>query len=412
MHRHLPRLAAAWLAACLVAGAAAQPVADDPQAPLRAQLARIEALRTQRPGDGVLVYYQAMTLARLDRRNDALAALRSLTGRRLGIVPTAGMGFDALWQDAEFSALREQLSADEPRTPDAPRALHLADPALIPEGIAHDAETKRFFIGSVARHKIVVVDARGRARDFSRPGDRLDAVLGLHVDAKRRVLLAVSTNAFEDSGKTALRNAVLRYPLNDPRRVQRLDAPAAQQLNDVVAAPDGTLFATDSASGSLLRAAPGATLLEPFGQRGALLGANGIAVAPDGSLFVTLSTGIARVNPADGSFQRLPQPDQVVTGGIDGLYWHDGDLVGVQNVTIAGRVIRIHLADAGRRIGGITVLQSHHHPDFDEPTTGTIAGVTLVTIANSQVARYQADGSLREPATLKAPQLIAVPLRR
>ncbi len=67
---------------------------------------------------------------------------------------------------------------------------------------------------------------------------------------------------------------------------------------------------------------------------------------------------------------RLPQPDTVVTGGIDGLYWHEGDLLGVQNSTNPGRIVRIALADKGNRIEGLTMLQSHHHPEFDEPTTG------------------------------------------
>ena len=95
--------------------------ADDAQAPLKAQLERIDTLRTQRPGDGLLVYYRAMTLAALNRRDDALDALRSLRGRKLGLVPAAGMGFDALWDDPVFRALRDELAADEPRTGTAPQ---------------------------------------------------------------------------------------------------------------------------------------------------------------------------------------------------------------------------------------------------------------------------------------------------
>ena len=73
-------------------------------------------------------------------------------------------------------------------------------------------------------------------------------------------------------------------------------------------------------------------------------------MSPDGTLYVTLSTGIARVNIATGEPTRLPQPDTVVTGGIDGLYWHEGDLLGVQNGPNPGRVIRVALTDKGSRI--------------------------------------------------------------
>jgi hypothetical protein len=108
----------------------------------------------------------------------------------------------------------------------------------------------------------------------------------------------------------------------------------------------------------------------------------------------------------------LPQPDDVVTGAIDGLYWHEGALVGVQNVTNPGRVVRIALADGGTRVTGLTVLQSHHHPALDEPTTGAIVEDALYVIANSSVGRYQSDGTFREPERVRPPRVIAVPLRR
>ena len=84
-----------------------------------------------------------------------------------------------------------------------------------------------------------------------------------------------------------------------------------------------------------------------------------------------------------------------MSGGIDGLYWHEGDLVGVQNSTNPGRVIRLRLADGGRRIDGLTVLQSHHHPDFVEPTTGAIADGALHVLANTYVGVLPAR---RQPA--------------
>jgi hypothetical protein len=101
----------------------------------------------------------------------------------------------------------------------------------------------------------------------------------------------------------------------------------------------------------------------------------------------------------------------VVTGGIDGLYWHDGDLIGIQNSTNPGRVIRIALTDEGMRIAGVTVLQSHHHPEFDEPTTGAIANGALHVIANSYVGHYQPDGTIKDTADLKRTAIVAVPLQ-
>ena len=58
------------------------------------------------------------------------------------------------------------------------------------------------------------------------------------------------------------------------------------------------------------------------------------------------------------------------------------------------------------------MLQSHHHPDFVEPTTGAIADGALHVLANTYVGSYQPDGSLRDAEKLKPTVVIAVPLRR
>lgn len=84
----------------------------------------------------------------------------------------------------------------------------------------------------------------------------------------------------------------------------------------------------------------------------------------------------------------------------------------MQNSTNPGRVIRVALADKGSRIAGLTVLQSHHHPDFNEPTTGTIAKGALHVIGNSHVMSYQPDGSIKNVDDLKGTAIIAVPLKR
>jgi hypothetical protein len=421
MKHLLPRLAlavcsafgGAAMAADTAAAAASQPVSEAAEAtPLQRQLQRIQALRAQRPGDGLLVYYEALTHAAMGQAEPAVAALRQLEGRRLGLVPSRSAGFDLLWEHPDFQAVRRRLMDDERATPEAPVLLRLTDPRLIPEGIAHDGRRKLHYVGSIAQRKIVAVDARGRVADFSRRADGLAAVLGLAVDATRDRLCAVSTNGFELAARQERRNEVVCWALAQRRIVERVAVPEAQQLNDLAFAGDGALFVTDSATGTLWVLRPGARRLVRVGEEGALHGANGVAVAPDGTVYVTQSTGIARVQPRTGHTVRLPQPDDVVTGGIDGLYWHDGDLVGVQNGSNPGRVVRIALAADGQRIRGLTVLQSHHHPAFVEPTTGVVVGQALHVIANSHVAAYQPDGTIQQPEALRPTAIVAVPLRR
>jgi hypothetical protein len=421
--KHLPTihlaLALCWPLAgtALAATKAPASAASSPAAPaveptpLERQLQRIRGLRQQRPGDGVLVYYEAMTLASLGRAEPAVAVLEQLLGRRLGLVPPPAAGFDLVWEHAGFQAVRRRLMDEEAATGHAPVLLRLNDPRLIPEGIAYDTRRKLHYVGSIAQRKIVAVDARGQVADFSGASDGLEAVLGLAVDEPRDRLCAVSTNGFELAARKQRRNEVVCWGLASRRVVQRVEVPEALQLNDLAFAGDGSMFVTDSEAGSLWVIRPGEGRPAPVGEAGGLRGANGVAVAPDGHLYVTLSTGIARVQPKTGQATRLPQPDDVVTGGIDGLYWHEGDLLGVQNGTNPGRVVRIALAPDGQSIRGLTVLQSRHHPAFHEPTTGVVVGDALHVIANSYVAAYQPDGTIRDPETLQPTAIVAVPLR-
>jgi hypothetical protein len=197
--------------------------ADDAAEHARVNLTRFQALRKERPNDGLLIFYEAIIRLGLGEREAAFALLHSLEQRKLGLIPARGVGFDQVWDDPEFAAIRKKLIDEEPTTPDSPLAFRLHDPKLIPEGIAYDAKGNRFYIGSIAQRKILMTDGKGAARDFSAPNDKLDPILGVTVDAAGTHLYAVSTNGFEETAKKERRNAIVCYDLKKrlPRRSLR-----------------------------------------------------------------------------------------------------------------------------------------------------------------------------------------------
>src|SRR6185503_4770873 len=75
---------------------------DDSSAAARASLERVQALRKERPGDGVLVFYEALLRIGLGERETAFALLRSLKGRKLGLIPAPDTGFEPVWNDPQF----------------------------------------------------------------------------------------------------------------------------------------------------------------------------------------------------------------------------------------------------------------------------------------------------------------------
>jgi len=84
--------------------------ADDPQVAARASLERIQSLRKQRPDDGLLVFYEAITRIALAERDAAFTLLRTLKSRKLGLIPVHDFGFESVWGDPEFEKLRKELA--------------------------------------------------------------------------------------------------------------------------------------------------------------------------------------------------------------------------------------------------------------------------------------------------------------
>lgn len=410
--RALRRGMAAALASCafaLLSPGNAQDQASE-QARAEQALRQVEAALQQRPADGTLQYYMAMFHAQAGHRDQALDWLERVAARRMGFHPTPGSGFDSLWSDEQFQQILAGIAANETKVADAREVFRLPDAKFAPEGIAYDSKSARHFIGSVTQRRILQRSRQGRFTDFSASGDGLKAVLGLRVDAPRGLLYAISTNSFARHADEAIDNSLYVYDLATGKLRSRLHVPEAVNLNDVAVGPRGEVAVTDSGSGTVyvLDAAAGELIFLVPPRR--ISSSNGIAFSADGArLFVATATGIVAVDVASGKLERLAQPDDVATGAIDGLYFHDGDLIGVQNVICPGRVVRLELDDSATTIKRLVVLQAYHRA-LDEPTTGAIVGKSLHVIANSSIARVAADGSLREEDTLQPASILAVPL--
>jgi DNA-binding beta-propeller fold protein YncE len=246
-------------------------------------------------------------------------------------------------------------------------------------------------------------------KDFA---DRLDPILGIAVDSPRRVLYAVSTSALTEAGRKDRRNAVLSYDVDSGRLIRRVDIPSAVGLNDVTVARGGRVFATDSGNGAvyeiLREGAP--RVLVPEGQ---LRGSNGLAASPDATrLYVAHTTGIAVVDIATGAVKRVDNTTRENIAAIDGLYEWQGQLIGVQNVTTPGRVILIALAKDGGSVVSVRTLLSHHHNRLDEPTTGAIKDSDFMLLAATGASRFNAKGTIDDPATVPKPTVLRVLLPR
>jgi hypothetical protein len=286
-------------------------------------------------------------------------------------------------------------------------AFVLGERDLIPEGIAHDPVTGRFYLGSFRKSKIVEIDPDGAVRDLVPPHESgLQSVLGLRVDPESRTLWAASatTSYMEDFHPEARPfTGVYGFDLEKRRPPFRERRPMGAPLdvfNDLAFDERGTVYISGFGGHRLYRL-EGDEIEEmmAFGEEDR---PNGLDLSGDGRhLFVSTGRDVIVLGAEEPTVHRLAVPQSESLAGIDGLYWYRDGLVAVQHRRGLGkqghRIARFRLDGERRRVTGVEVLEEDH-PFWDQPTTGVIVRERrqdwLYYIGNSQFPRFDESGRL------------------
>jgi len=112
---------------------------------------------------------------------------------------------------------------------------------------------------------------------------------------------------------------------------------------------------------------------------------------------------IFRVDTATKAVVRLAAPPDVALYGIDGLAFHKGSLIGVQNGVDPSRVVKLDLSPDSARISAARIIDMNH-PRVAEPTLGVVVGDMYYYVANSF------GGLLRKPNSVLANQPLEEPV--
>ncbi|MFC3718463.1 superoxide dismutase family protein [Deinococcus metalli] len=171
------------------------------------------------------------------------------------------------------------------------RDYPLPGPQDFPEGVAYDAQRGVLYTGSAANGTIYAVNAAtGTVRTFAPGGGQgRTSALGLKVDPQGRVWVA--------GGATG--TVTVLSPDGFPLAILETPRSPNAYINDLVRAPDGNVYVTDSTRPVLYRVTPDLTLsawLDLAGtplKYGPGINLNGIVATPDGRalLAVQLNTG-------------------------------------------------------------------------------------------------------------------------
>ncbi len=355
-------------------------------AEVREQIAVVEKLKTVVPDRGAVLFFLSTANQHLGETREALELLKECLKLREGFDPSGSPSFLGLKGTKEFDDLVAVVRRDFPVAAQARLAFVTEEKDLIPEGLAYDAKQNLFYLGSLNRKKIVKIDTEGRVSDFA-PADRygLLPVLGIRLDPTDGTVWA---NTFEDAGRTEL------VHFDSAGKLLGRFAPkdsAKHGFNDLVVRKNGEVITTDSLSNQVFRFDPRSQAFTPLLVYRILLYPNGIALADDDrSVYVADGVGVVKIDLADNSSRDVDPGPGNTLAGADGLYWHNGSLIAVQNGMGSPRVAAFKLSKNGNRVTQVTVLENR--TQFTAlPTTGAIRGNDFYFIANSQIDNLNGD---------------------
>jgi tetratricopeptide (TPR) repeat protein len=365
--------------------------------------------------DHPTLFYNIAAISTLQgKKSEAISSLSKIADMGLALRPEKDSDFDSIKDSSEFKAILKRFEDNRGPIVNSSTAFTIHEKGLITEGLAYDPLEETFFVSSVHKRKILSVSRNGEVKPLASEQDGLFSVLGMSVDAKRRHLWVTST-AFpqmvnfkkEEDGTSA----VFKFDLRTNKLVKKYllsNATKKHALGDLTIQSNGDVFTTDSLSPAVYVIRPQKDEIELYLEDARFGSPQGLAFSGDERhLFMAdYSTGLFDIDVKTQKVTHLAPLAGATLLGIDGLYFHKGSLIGVQNGVTPQRVVRVSLSKDLGRVERLEILEANN-PLFLEPTLGVLVRDTFFFIANSQWplvdenGKLGADDKLQDPVVLK-----------
>src|SRR5215471_16854982 len=374
---------------------------------LNAEIKTLEAILPHAPDRGAALFLLAHDYARLGEHAKALDLLKQCVTLDEGFDPAGDKAFAPLQSDREFENLVERVHQKTPPIRQAQVAFTIAQSDLFPEGLAVDASTHLFYMGSEYHNKIVRISQSGEVTDFVKEGIYdLMPVGGVHVDPTDHSVWCATDPGKKDRSEIAHFDAqgklLERYQPNTT---------GPHVLNDLALRGKSEVYVTDTEGNHVFRFDRKSHEFRELNLGRPVFGPNGVTVSGGGNvLYVADDLGVIRLDLRTDQVQDVKPAPHDTMAGVDGLYWYDGGLVGIEYGTAAYRVMRWRLSPDGREVKSGEVLE--RGTDLVRfPTTGAILDGKLYFMANTGIANLE-DGKVVDPAKLEPLRIAVVPLMK
>jgi sugar lactone lactonase YvrE len=276
-----------------------------------------------------------------------------------------------------------------------------ADGKIFPESLTSTPDGTLYF-GSLGQDAVYKAGPNeSQAKVWIKPKTAgLQQVLGVFADQRAGVLWVCASATGGRNGQPAVGETALKaFTLKDGSLKASYPFPGNGLCNDIAVATDGTVYATDTTQGRILRLKKGATALDVWASDAMTLAtADGIALLADGAVYVN-SVG-------QSTLMRIPVKADGSAGAIVKLE-PSRMLQGPDGMRSVGR--NVLLLVEGGRLDEVTINGTK--ADVKVLKEG-MTGVTAVTVAGGMAyiseARLNERNSQQEPAPFKA---IGVPYK-
>lgn len=368
--------------------------------------------------DHPTLFYNIAAISSLQGNTaEAVAALSKIADMGIALRPEKDADFDSVKETPEFKAILKRFDQNRAPAVKSTTAFSIHEKGLITEGLAYDPVDQTFFVSSVHKRKIISISKSGEVTTLATEQDGLFSALGMKVDPGRRHLWVTST-AFpqminfkkEEDGTSA----VFKFDLRTKKLLKKYLLPNTGKkhtLGDLTIHSNGDVFTTDSTTPAVYVIRQKTDELELFLENVEFVSPQGLAFSSDEQhLFMAdYSTGLFDIAVKTKKIFHFAPIAGATLLGIDGLYFYNGDLIGVQNGVTPHRIVRIELDSNFKRAERLDVLEANN-PLFLEPTLGVIVKDEFFFIANSQWPLVDENGKLAPDDKLQDPLILKMKL--
>lgn len=372
-------------------------------------------------------------------RTAAREASRSSSGaERVQIMQRATQAWPtqpAYWQMLERAALSAGDSAHAQRARQRLEALDVGTARVQPdsvqvrfsmpdsldfmEGITWDAKNSVLLLTEMRRGTVWRMTREGRSHDLrldTLPGmSAVWAARGAHDGRSLWVSSAPMPTHTRARGASLSAAAIWQIESSRGAVINRWALPdslAEHAPGDLLVLRDGRVLVSDAATAAVYVLHPGTGRIETI-RHPLLRSPQGVVELPADAakpaqsvvILADYSHGLLRIDLATGEVHRVEDAADRSVLGLDGMAWHKGRLVAVQNGLSTPRVLAIAIdGDARRVLDAVTLWRDTSL--LRSPTTLTSEGESLWLFANTQWEDYAPDGSRVQGRPLHAARVV------